>query len=194
MRPNPEASPERRSPASGALGALFVSGLLALVFVACGITLGRGEKETEIFKRLTITGDFTPGGELVLALEYAQPYPTAIDVDCDLLTTERPTATPRLTPTPTKERWRTPTPTPVLIPRPKPTPANKVLDILLETIGPNAEGGPADEATPVPGSFSRRFPAPERPGRYLVRCFTPADENNQIFESIRIAPGAAPAP
>ena len=66
----------------------------------------------------------------------------------------------------------------------------KVVDILAETLVANPEGGPVDEATPVPGVFERDFFAPERSGKYVVLCFTPDDDNNGIAESITIKPAA----
>lgn len=189
MKSKPGALPGRRAPALGGLGALFAFSLLALVLTACGISLGAGQDDTETFKRLTVDGDFRVGGSLLLALEYAQQYPVAVDVACDLLEVNpEKTATPEGTPGPTD------TPTPVVIPRAKPTPANKVLDILVETLPANSGGGPVGEATPVSGVIERAFAAPERPGRYVVMCFTPNDDNNAIFKSVTIAPASTPIP
>ena len=178
-------SPRRRA-GHGRSGAVFVVGLLALAAAGCGVTLGSGEQETEVFTSLSVQGSFRPGGDLVLGLRYEQPYPVALDIECQLLTLEPLTPTPEPEETPVRSRARPPTPTPVPIPNPEPTPANKVLDILSETIGPNAQGGPVSEATPTLGSIRRRFTAPDKAGRYAVRCFTPADENNQIVRRIRL--------
>lgn len=171
------------------LGVLFVSSLLALIVTACGISLGTGEDETEIFKRLTVEGDARPGGFLLLTLEYAQQYPVAVGVECVLLEVnpER-TATPESTP------GAATTPTPVVISGAIPTPKDKVLDILVETLPANSEGGPVGEATPVSGTIERRFSVPERPGRYDVECFTPKDDNNAISKRITVASASTPVP
>ena len=184
MKPEPGARPGRRA-WGHLLGALFASGLLALVVTACGISLSAGEEETEIFRELTVEGDFRLGGALTLALEYEQPYPVNVAIKCDLLALDR-AGTP--TPEPTEGPEVEGTPTAAAIPRVRPTPANKVQDILEETLGPNPEGGPVGEATPVVDTLTRSFTAPDRPGRYLVRCFTPADQNNAVVEEITIPP------
>ena len=184
MRPVPGARPGRRVQRY-LLGALFASGLLVLILTACGISLGAGEEETEIFRSLTVEGDFRLGGSLRLILEFAQPYPVAVGIKCDLLAVDRePTPTPETAGAPEGER----TPTPAAIPRVRPTPANKVQDILEETLRANPEGTPVGEATPVVDTITSSFTAPDRPGRYVVRCFTPADPNNAIFQEITIAP------
>lgn len=166
--------------------------MLAGLLVACGITLGEGDEETELFRRIVVEGDLIPGAELKLGVDYSQPYPVALDVVCELLTLEPLMPTPEGTETP--ESRRPAPPTEVRIPALRPTPEEKVLDILITSIGPNAEGGPADEATPVLGSISRRFRAPTEPGRYSVECYTPADDNNQISKTIRIEPGPTATP
>jgi hypothetical protein len=153
-----------------------------VLFVGCGISLSAGHSQTELFKRLVVVGSFTPGSELRVGLNFEQPYSTGITVQCDLLTTAKATPTPK----PTKDPLGTPTPTPVRIPAPIPTPGNLMSTILVQSIGPNPAGRTADESTPVPGSLSRKFTAPDKPGRYRVRCYTPADRNNQIFRSFRI--------
>lgn len=165
--------------------ALSASGLFAaasFLLAGCGISFSEGHTQTELFKKLTVDGSFTPGGELRLALNYEQPYATELAVECDLLTTAKATPTPK----PTKDRLGTPTPTPVHVPAPIPTPGNRVSIILEESIGPNPSGTTAGESTPVPGSITRKFNAPNQPGRYTVRCYTPADRNNQVFKGIRI--------
>jgi len=156
--------------------------LLGLAFTGCGVSLSEGSSETEFFKRLAIVGPLIPGAELRLELDYEQPYNADVEVQCDLLSTAK--ATP--TTDPTENPAGTPTPTPVHVPAPVPTPGNRALVILVEAVGPNPEGTTSDESTPMPGSLDRRFPAPDQPGRYVVRCYTPADGDNQIFKTIRI--------
>ena len=157
--------------------------MLALL-TACGITLSSGEDETELFKELTVEGEFRVGGTLSLTLSYAQPYPVTVDVACELLLVGfKGTPTPKPTPG---------TPPPAPIPNLEPTPVNKVLDILSQQLPNNAEGGPVDEATPLLGTVEHSFGAPERPGRYTVRCYTPRDENNAISKRITIAPAETP--
>ena len=165
-----------------------MSGLSFLV-VACGITLRAGEDETELFKRLTVTGDFQPFGTLTLRLEYAQVYSVDVRAVCDLLL-ENPDWTPTPKPTP----GPTPTPTPAVIPRVYPTPSTTVYEILAETLPFNPEGGTADEATPVPGVIERKFSMPGEPGHYIARCYTPQDVNNAISESFTIEALPTPSP
>jgi hypothetical protein len=170
------------------LGALFASGLFALVLAACGISLSAEEDGTEIFRHLTVEGDFRPAAALSLTLEYSRQYEVAVDVECYLRDLDTSTPTPVSTATTIPVPGMTPAPGQVSIFRPRPTPGNRVLLILSESLPPNPEGGPVGEATPVPGTITRRFFVPERPGRYSVRCFTPADDNNSISENITIAP------
>lgn len=170
---------------------------VAALLVACGVTLSSGATKSEFFKRLTVTGDFTAGAELTLEVNYAQSYPVSLNVVCDLLEPGRPTPTPIPQPTPEdgSSRAPTPTPTPVRIPKPQTTPTSRVLQILDQTVAPNGNvptvtrGGPLDDVTPVTASLTGTFHAPERPGRYIARCFTPADDNNQIRKTIHIQPG-----
>ena len=100
-----------------------------------------------------------------------------------------PPPTPDHTPTPliVLGILVTPDPTAVHIPRIYPTPFNKVIDVLIEDIPANPDGGLAGEATPVPGTIERRFFGPERPGRYIAKCFTPLDVNNAISEEFTIS-------
>ena len=169
------------------LGVLLASGLLVLLGVACGITLDAGEEETEIFKQLTVDGDFRLGGALTLTLEYEQPYPIRVAVACDVITEgPAPTATPDLS-------GATPTPTAVVIPMPRSTPTRRVLEILTDALPSNEDGVPPTEATPVVGTIERSFAGPDRAGDYIVRCFTPDDENNSIQQPITIVPVLAPS-
>jgi len=153
------------------------------------VTLGSGAPRQELFRRLTISGDFTPGAELALTLDYSQVYPVAFTVVCELLEPGR--ATPTSPPAPTPPGGLEPTPTPVRIPKPETTPANRVLLILNRPIGANEAVGtvtkdkPFADVTPVLGSLTGAFTAPE-PGRYIVRCQTPEDDNNRIRKTIRI--------
>ena len=150
------------------LGVLLAAGILSLFISACGITLSSQNTGTEIFEELTITGEFTVGEELALSLAYQQPYPVAISVVCDLLDT--------------------------LVEPEEGEDPEVLARILGETLAQNPDGGPLDEATPVPGAIQGTFAAPGTPGRYLVRCRTEADEDNAIFEEIRIVARRTPAP
>jgi len=170
------------------LGALFVSSITGLFFIACGISLGSGASKTELFKRLTVEGDFHPGGPLGLRLEFERQYPVPVDVACDVLDPNK-----KRTPTAVSTPGPAGTPTPAAIPRVRPTPSRKVFDIVLAQIPANAEGGPAGEATPVAGTLEQAFQAPAVPGTYVVRCYTPRDENNVISTRITISP-ATPVP
>ena len=180
---------------AGLFGVAAAFALLAAIFVACGISFSEAPEETELFKRLSIDGDsapgdgdFVPGAPLTLLLEYEQPYTVTIQVRCDVLEADPP-PTPDQTPTPmiVLGILITPEPTLIHIPRIYPTPFNKVIDVLIEDIPANPDGGIAGEATPVPGTIERRFLAPERPGRYIAKCFTPLDVNNAIFEEFTIS-------
>ncbi|MCH8949958.1 MAG: hypothetical protein IIB87_06235 [Chloroflexi bacterium] len=173
---------------AGLFGVAAVFALLAVIFAACGISFSTAPEETELFKRLSISGDFTPRAPLTLLLEYEQPYTVPIQVRCDVLEADPP-PTPDQTPTPmiVLGILITPEPTLIHIPRIYPTPFNKVIDVLIEDIPANPDGGIAGEATPVPGTIERRFLAPERPGRYIAKCFTPLDVNNAISEEFTIS-------
>jgi hypothetical protein len=178
------------------LGALLLS-VAAGVLVGCGVTFGSSGRGSEFFQRLDVSGDFSPGGELTLAVEYSQAYPVSLNIVCDLLDPDKPT--PTKTPVPTRPNIAilpTSTPTPAVIPAPVMTPIKRVLVILDETIAPNAaaptvtsDKNPFDQVTPVVSTLMRAFQAPEQVGRYTVRCMTPADDNNQIRKSIVIRGG-----
>ncbi len=181
-QPRDAGRPDRRR----LLGALLVSSVAGLLFIACGISLSSGASETELFKRLTVAGDFHPGGPLGLRLEFARQYTIPVDVACDVLdpNKKRTPAASTLGPVGT--------PTPAAIPRVRPTPAQKVFDIVLGSIPANPEGGPVGEATPVSGTLEQAFQAPAVPGQYVVRCYTPRDENNVISTRITISPATPP--
>jgi hypothetical protein len=167
-------------------GAVVASGLALALLTACGISAGSEDETTELFKRLTVEGDFRAGGTLTLTLQYEQPYPVTVDVGCELLFRDfRGAPTPQPTPGPTPTA-----PIPIL----EPTPVNRVLDILSDALPRNANGGPAGEATPISGVITREFAAPEVPGAYTVRCLTPRDRNNRISQRITIAPAADAGP
>ncbi|MCH8025160.1 MAG: hypothetical protein IH866_00065 [Chloroflexi bacterium] len=176
---------------AGLFGVAAACALLAVIFAACGISFSAEPEETELFKRLSVesdSGDFAPGEPLTLLLEYEQPYTVRIEVRCDVLEVDPP-PTPDYTPTPiiVLGILITPVPTAVSIPRIRPTPSNKVIDVLIDAIPPNPDGGIAGEATPVPGTIEERFVGPEQPGRYIAKCFTPLDVNNAIVEEFTIS-------
>jgi hypothetical protein len=176
MNTGPAFTTGRRAP--NLLGVLLAS-LLSLLFVAgCGLSWGSGKHQTELFRKLTVTGDFHPNGALKLRLEYEQPYNVDVRAHCALLKQH-----PNWTPTP---KPKGATPTPVVIPRAHPTPSNTVYEILEETLPFNPNGGAAHEVTPVPGVLERDFTMPEQPGDYAVRCYTPLDVNNSISTSFTI--------
>jgi len=147
----------------GVAGALLLC-LGGLVVAACGVSFSAEEEQSEIFADLSISGDFTPRGELILALRYQQPYPVTIDVVCDLLED-----------------------------RSGPRDGRVVTRILEQQIlltrglsSAEATADPLEKITPVPGSFEQAFAAPERPGRYAVECLTPADDENDIERSFTV--------
>ncbi len=165
------------------LGALFVSGALALTLAACGVTFSQGPTESEIFRDLAIEGDLFAGGSVTLMLEYEQPYPVGVPVVCGLIPGEAKTAklvTPR--PVATPPRGEAPLP-------------DTVLDLVSETLAANPEpqGGPVGEATPEAGTIEQTFSLPDLPGRYVVHCFTPRDNTNTIGQLIIVAAPPTPA-
>lgn len=180
--PRPSEAVYPRCTRASATGVSLLFGFLSILFVGCGISLSADHSQTELFKRLVVVGSLTPGAELRFGLNYEQPYSTGITIQCDLLTTAKATPPPE----PTDDPLGTPTPTPVHVPAPIPTPGNLISTVLVQTIAPNPAGTTADESTPVPGETSRKFTAPDKPGRYTLRCYTPADRNNQIIRSFRI--------
>jgi hypothetical protein len=173
-------------------GVFAISGILALTGVACGIDYGTASEETELLKKLTVSGEFTTGSLLTMTLDWEQPYPANVEIRCQVVSEfDQPAATPEGSPVPPDVAARTPTPTP-LIPRVRPTPKNFVQDIPGDTLLSNDEGGPVDEATPTSGTIERSFRAPVAPGAYFVRCYTPSDENNAIFQEFTLVPASAP--
>ena len=192
MNGKPEAPAGAKGPLPIALGALA---LLALIGLACGISLGAAERDMDIFVDLTVEGDFTRGGDLLLILEYSQQYDVAVPIWCDLLwANEDLIPTPNATATPTATLEADVTPTSLPIPRRRPTPVTKVVNIFNDVLSANEDGGPVGEATPAPGVIQRAFQAPSVPGEYVVRCFTPGDANNVIFEDLPVLPYAIETP
>jgi hypothetical protein len=159
-----------------------------VLVLACGIGFGDEEVETELFKSIEV-GPAVAGEPTTITLEYARQYPVALEVKCDLLSVaDIPSPTPLATATISPaERIRTPEPTEPPIPRVRPTPKNKVMEIFGMTLEANDEGGPVGEATPILGVEERRFFAPAA-GDYTVWCYTPADQNNSIFEPLTVSP------
>ena len=191
---NPGASHGRRD-RRYLLGAFLSSCIFAVAFAACGISIGADEEGTELFKDLTVEGRFQPGGELAMTLEYAQPYSVDVEIECVLIAKDpESTATPNATARPTNTPDKDAAPTAVSIPRVRPTPKNKVLTILEDEVPRNPQEVPPSEATPVVGTIVEAFLAPARPGRYVVLCLTPDDDNNAISETITISPGSTPTP
>jgi hypothetical protein len=169
---------------------------VAAILTGCGVTTGSNSRGSEFFKELSVTGDMHTGGQLTLDLRYSQVYPVSLNVVCEVLDPMKPTPTPSPSPTKLPNNLPTPTPTPVPIPRPLATPEQRVAEILSESVAPNdaaptvvKEKDPFDQVTPVVASITRVFTAPDKPGRYIVRCLTPADSNNQIRKTVVIAGG-----
>lgn len=160
--------------------------MFAALTLACGIDYGSASDETELFKKLTVTGEFTPGSLLTMTLDWEQPYATEVEIRCQVLSAKPPpTATPEGSRVPPAVAALTPTATP-RIPRVRPTPRSFIQDIPGDTLAANEQGGPARDVTPTSGTIERRFRAPAAPGGYFVRCYTPDDENNAIFEEFRL--------
>jgi hypothetical protein len=141
------------------LGALLATLLLA---AGCGVDFSRETEESEILKGLAITGDFTPNGALLLTLDYEQPYPTLINVSCDVLEDRSGKRADRL-----------------------------VANIMEKPLIVNDEGGPVPEATPIAESIEQEFQAPANPGSYQIDCFTVGEEDNDIERTNTIAGEAA---
>lgn len=141
-----------------ALSVLATMASLALG-VACGISLS-AERNSELFQELVMPKRVAPGAEVSLAIAYEQPYPVAIEVECDIFEKGREL----------KEGERG--------------------QVFFTTVFlSNPQGGPTDEATPVAGTARTTFVAPRSPGAYVVRCLTPNDENNAIAESLEVVAG-----
>ena len=194
MRPGTGRRRERRW-RTGVAGALATAGVAALL-AGCGVTTGSSARASEFFRGLSVTGDMNAGGQLTLDLRYSQVYPVSLTVVCDVLDPTRPAPTPTPSPTKVPDNVPTPTPTPVPVPRSEAAPSQRVVEILSEVVAPNEaaptavkEKDPFDQVTPVLATITRVFKAPDKPGRYVVRCLTPADHNNQIRKTIVIAGG-----
>lgn len=162
-----------------ALAAVAMSALLLALAAGCGVSFGATDDETEVFKSLTVEGDFRLGGVLTMTLEVEQPYAADVPIVCELLDDDAP-ATATVEPDATA--------TPVAFSAVGPTPQNKVRDLIRKTIFENPDGGIVDEVTPVPETLEREFDAPEEAGRYEIECYTPADDNNAISTKFTIAP------
>ena len=168
----------------------------ALVLSGCGISLTAGDEETEFFKDITLERrEYLPGEPVKFTLDYAQLYTVPVDLKCDILAgsldlVDTPVATPE--PTPTLEQGQTPTSLP--LPAPEKTPKYRIADLFLESVPPNPEGGPVGEATPVLGTLEGGFDAPSRPGKYVLRCYTPQDDNNGLARSFTVLPPQTPEP
>jgi hypothetical protein len=147
------------------VGALLLF-FAVLSFAGCGVSFSAEEEQSEIFTDLSISGDFTPRGQLILALRYQQRYPVEIQVVCEVLEDRSG---------PREERLLT-----------------RVLEQQLLPTGSLSMGEgtavPLETITPVPGTFEQPFNGPDQPGRYEVECLTPADDNNDIEESFTIEP------
>ena len=141
------------------LGALLTGLVLA---AGCGVDFSTEAQESEILKTLTISGDFAPGGALTLRLDYEQPYPTLINVSCDLLKGRSGKRAERL-----------------------------VANIMEKPLVVNDNGGPVPEATPIAESIEQEFSAPADAGSYEVNCYTVGEEDNDIERVITIEGAAA---
>lgn len=176
----------------GALGALLVSALVVVLLTACGITLSSGKEETEIFKRLTVEGNRRLGENLTMRLEYSQPYNIEIGVVCELLAAHPP-GTATLATTAIPQSGTSPAaPTVPPIPRPEPTSEGWQANLLDQRLPSNEHGGLVGEVTPVTGVLEAAFLAPELPGDYEVRCYTPDAPENEITLDFTIAPQPGP--
>ena len=56
--------------------------LLLLALPACGVSFRSNFEGTEVFKKVSISGDRVAGAELTLNVEVAQPYPVPLQVAC----------------------------------------------------------------------------------------------------------------
>jgi hypothetical protein len=137
-----------------------------LASTGCGVDFTEEEQESEILKALSVSGDFSPSGALVLTVDYEQPYPALVNVSCDVLADTSAKRAERI-----------------------------VSHIMERPLEVNDNGGAVPEATPIAGSIEQEFQAPEQPGNYEVDCFTVGDEDNFIDEPLVIdaAPDAGAA-
>ncbi|MGB2695880.1 MAG: hypothetical protein WBD55_11960 [Dehalococcoidia bacterium] len=148
----------------GTLGVLV--GIVVMAFtMSCGISLRAEGSDSEVFQKLTFDERVAAGEEVPLMIDYEQPYPVGLDIECDIFKKGRKLEE--------GERGQ----------------------VFFESFLPtNENGGPVEEATPISGTTVATFIAPPVPGRYVVRCLTTGDENNAIAEPIEVVAGATPAP
>jgi hypothetical protein len=148
---------------------LFLAlGPLALVASGCGVELNAEQNTTEIFKDVTVSGiqgqtSVIAGQELRIYVEYSQPYPRQLDVDCDLMDASGDSKVADLS-------------VQVLPPN------------ALENIPTAIVKNFKDEVTPTTGTLELAAFAPHTPGSFRINCFTQEDDNNQIERPITIEP------
>jgi hypothetical protein len=136
--------------------------------LACGVKLDAEQDMTEIFRDATVTnatgeGDLVAGQPLQLTVEYWQPYPNQLDIECDLLASNKETKVADIH-------------------------VEAILANVAENIPTSIRKNYKDEVTPISGTLQPAFVAPEAPGTYVVNCFTQEDDNNEIERTIVIGP------
>jgi hypothetical protein len=146
---------------------------LALTVAGCGVELNAEQETTEIFKDVVVTndqrGEPRAGEQLLVRVEYTQPYPRDLDVECELLNAAGTTKVSELSV--------------AIIPA---NPSENIPTAIVKNY--------KDEVTPVAGSVEMIAFAPAEPGTYMVNCFTQEDDNNEIERTITIGAAAAPPP
>lgn len=66
--------------------------VVALLLAGCGVSANSDDvDQSEIFMDLTVESSFQPNSEITIRVEYEQPYPVVIAVDCDLLESDEKT-------------------------------------------------------------------------------------------------------
>jgi hypothetical protein len=150
--------PGELNPASVRRQLVLVVFLLALP--ACGVSFRSNFEGTEVFKKLSVSGERVAGAELTLNLEVAQPYPVPLQIVCyvedsDKLTEDQKNVA-------FQER----------APR------------IAEAVLPARVGGdPQDKVENQTLSFKFKL---DEPGEYFLACLTPAAAENGYGVTFRV--------
>jgi hypothetical protein len=164
----------RSRTAAGPLRALALASIpLVLAIAGCGVELNAEQETTEIFKDVVVTnmegGAPRAGEQLEVTIEYSQPYPRDLDVECELWNAAESAKVSEI-----------------------------AVAIISANSGDNIPTAIVkkykDEVTPTRGSLEMTFFGPQEPGEYVVNCFTQEDDNNEIERTISIGAAATPSP
>ncbi len=73
-----------RPPRRSAIPALVLLAGCSLLLAGCGVSFGSSDKSTEIFQSLRVFREPNGGYNMVLQLDYRQPYTVDVGVSCSL--------------------------------------------------------------------------------------------------------------